>query len=32
MKYINKFLEGFFETLGVIAAFALLILILEMIK
>lgn len=28
----DKFLEGFFETLGVIAAFALLILILEMIK
>lgn len=28
----DKFLEGFFETLGVIAAFALLVLILEMFK
>ena len=32
MKYTHKFLEGFFETLGVIAALALIVLILEMIK
>lgn len=32
MKYTHKFLEGFFETLGVIAALSLLVLILEMIK
>lgn len=28
----DKFLEGFFETLGVIAALALIVLILEIIK
>lgn len=32
MKYKNKFLEVFFETLGFIAAFALLLAILEMFK
>lgn len=32
MKYTHKFLEGFFETLGVIVAFCLLVLILEIIK
>lgn len=32
MKYIHKFLEGFCETLGVITALSLLVLILEMIE
>ena len=32
MKYKERFLEGFFETLGFILAFALLLAILEMFK
>lgn len=32
MKYKEKILEGFFETLGFILAFALIVAILEMLK
>lgn len=32
MKYKEKFLEGFFETLGVLGALALLVAILEILK